>query len=176
VFTGRIQLSSLKNHISRIWHRFGLKFGALIGLWVRNPKQLSLHQFDFCSSIYSSRNGRRSIFTDCEIWLWRLRFSCSSLFYFLALDVQKGMDVSFLMPLKSLHFRPLELMLCTKHRLKVKSVNYLQFTHFCIFHPKVPSKHKTENVKAFYIWNIEKTLVKCGWNYWIILLHQSLIY
>ena len=28
----------------------------------------------------------------------------ASLFYFLALDVQKGMDVSFLMPLESLHF------------------------------------------------------------------------
>ena len=48
-------------------------------------------------------------------------------------------------------FQPLELMLCTKHRLKVKSANYLQFTPFCIFHPKVPSKHKTKNVKVFYI-------------------------
>ena len=48
-------------------------------------------------------------------------------------------------------FLPLELTLCTKHRLKVKSSNYLQFTHFCIFHPKVPSKHKTKNIKAFYI-------------------------
>ena len=48
-------------------------------------------------------------------------------------------------------FRPLELTFCTKHRLKVKSVNYLQFTPFCIFHPKVPSKHKTKNIKAFYI-------------------------
>jgi hypothetical protein len=27
-----------------------------------------------------------------------------SLFYFLVLDFQKGMDVSFLMPLESLHF------------------------------------------------------------------------
>ena len=48
-------------------------------------------------------------------------------------------------------FQPLELTLCTKHRLKVKSANYLQFTPFCIFHPKVPSKHKTKNIKAFYI-------------------------
>ena len=48
-------------------------------------------------------------------------------------------------------FQPLELTLCTKHRLKVKSANYLQFTSFCIFHPKVPSKHKTKNIKAFYI-------------------------
>ena len=47
-------------------------------------------------------------------------------------------------------FKPLELTLCTKHRLKVKSTNYLQFTPFCIFHPKVPSKHKTKNIKAFY--------------------------
>jgi hypothetical protein len=69
-------------------------------------------------------------------------------------------------------FRHIELTLCTNHRLKVKSVNYLQFTPFCIFHPKVPSKHKTKNVKAFYIWNIDKTLVKCGWNYQIIWLHH----
>ena len=48
-------------------------------------------------------------------------------------------------------FQPLKLTLCTKHRLKVKSANYLQFTPFCIFHPKVPSKHKTKNIKAFYI-------------------------
>ena len=48
-------------------------------------------------------------------------------------------------------FQPLELTLCTKHRLKVKSANYLQFTPFCIFHPKVPSKHKTKNIKTFYI-------------------------
>ena len=48
-------------------------------------------------------------------------------------------------------FQPLELTLCTKHQLKVKSANYLQFTPFCIFHPKVPSKHKTNNIKIFYI-------------------------
>ena len=47
-------------------------------------------------------------------------------------------------------FQPLELTLCTKHRLRVKSANYLQFTPFCIFHLKVPSKHKTKNIKAFY--------------------------
>jgi len=79
---------------------FGWEF---IGLWVRNPTKLSLHQFDFCSSSYSSRNGRRSTLADCEIWLWRLRFPCSSLFYFPSLDVQKGMDAIFLMPLESLH-------------------------------------------------------------------------
>ena len=59
-------------------------------------------------------------------------------------------------------FQPLELTLCTKHRLKVKSANYLQFTHFYIFHPKVPSKHKTKNIKAFYIYNMDKTLGRCG--------------
>ena len=47
-------------------------------------------------------------------------------------------------------FRPLTLTLCTKHQLKVKSANYLQYTSFCIFHPKVPSKHKPKNIKAFY--------------------------
>jgi len=69
-------------------------------------------------------------------------------------------------------FRPVELTLCTKHRLKVKSANYLQFTPFGIFHPKVPSKHKTKNIKILYIKNIGKTLVKCGWNYRIIWLHH----
>jgi hypothetical protein len=39
-------------------------------------------------------------------------------------------------------------MLNTKHRLKVKSANYLKFTPFCIFHPKVPSKHKTKNIRS----------------------------
>ena len=48
-------------------------------------------------------------------------------------------------------FQPLELTLCTKHRLEVKSANYLQFTPFCIFHPKMPSKHIKKNIKAFYI-------------------------
>jgi hypothetical protein len=47
-------------------------------------------------------------------------------------------------------FWSLKLTLCTKHWLTVKFANYLQFTSFCIFHPKVPSKHKTKNIKAFY--------------------------
>jgi len=141
-------MSSLKNHISLTWYFFWLKFGEFIEIWVMNPNKLSLHQLDFCSSRYSSLNGWRSTLADCEIWLWRLRFPCSFLFYFLALDAQKGIDVSFLMPLESL-FQPLELTLCTKHQLKVKSVNYLQFTPFCIFHPKVPWKHKTKNTRHF---------------------------
>jgi hypothetical protein len=82
------------------------------------------------------------------------------------------MDVSFFNATRITSFRFLELTLCTKHWLTVKSANYLQFISFCIFHPKVPSKHKTKNINAFYIWNIGKTLVKCGWNYRIILLHQ----
>ena len=77
---------------------------ALIVLWVRNPKQLSLYQLNLCSSRYSSRNGQRSTLADCEIWLWKLQFPCSYLFYFLALDFQKGMNVSFLIPLEALHF------------------------------------------------------------------------
>jgi hypothetical protein len=70
--------------------------------WIE--KKLRLHQLDYCSSRYSSWNSRKSTLADYEIWLWRLRFPYSSLFYFLALDFQKGMDVSFLMPLESLHF------------------------------------------------------------------------
>jgi len=96
---------SLKNYISHvIWTLFWLKFGAFIELWVMNLKKLSLHQLDFCSSRYSSWNSRRSTLVDCKIWLWRLRFPCSFLFYFLALDSQKCMDITFLMPLESLHF------------------------------------------------------------------------
>jgi len=83
---------------------FLLTFGELIGIWFGNPIKLSLYQLDFCSPKYTSRNGRRSTLADCKIWLWSLWFPCSSLFYFLALDVQKGMDVRFLMPLESLHF------------------------------------------------------------------------
>ena len=48
-------------------------------------------------------------------------------------------------------FQPLDLTLCTKHQLKVKSANYLQLSPFCIFHPKMPLKHKTKNIKALYI-------------------------
>jgi len=41
---------------------------------------------------------------------------------------------------------------CDFHALPILfSANYLQFTPFWIFHPKVPSKHKTKNIKAFYI-------------------------
>jgi len=140
----------LKSHISLIWHCFLLKCGALIGLLVRNQKKLSLHQLEFCSSRYSSRNGRRSTLVDCEIWLWRLRFPCSYLFYFLALFPERYGCWLF-NSARITSFRPIELTFCTKHQLKVKSANYLQFTPFCIFHPKVPSKHKTKNIKAFYI-------------------------
>jgi len=92
------------DNISLIWHLFWLKFGALIGIWVRNLTKLSLHLINFFRSKYSSQNDRRSTLADCEIWLWRLQFPCSFLFYFLALYVQKGMDVRFLIPLESLYF------------------------------------------------------------------------
>jgi len=89
-------LPHMTSVLSEIWN--------VTELWVINPEKLSLHQLDFFSSRYSSWNGWRLTLADCEIWLWRLWFPCSSLFYFLALDFQKGMDVSFLMPLKSLYF------------------------------------------------------------------------
>jgi hypothetical protein len=60
-----------------------------------NPKQLSLHQLDFCSFRYSSWNSQRSTLADGEIDFEGCDFHA---------DVQKGMDVSFLFPLKSLHF------------------------------------------------------------------------
>ena len=72
----------LSKILSLIWALFLLQFGRLIGLRVRNPKQLSLHQMDFCSSRYSSRNGQRSILAECEIGLWMLWFPCSLFFLF----------------------------------------------------------------------------------------------
>jgi len=130
---------------------FLLKFGAFIDLWVMNPKKLILHQLDFCSSRYSSWNGRRSTLADCKIWLWRLWFPCSSLFYFLALDVQKGMDVSFLIPLESLHFNLYSSRSAQNIDWRSNLPIISNLLLFCIFHPKVPSKHKTKNIKAFYI-------------------------
>ena len=82
LLAGRIQLSSLKNHISLIWHRFWLIFGAFIDMWVRNPTKLSLHQLDFWRSRYWIFNGKRSTLADCEIWLWRMWFPWSFSFYF----------------------------------------------------------------------------------------------
>jgi hypothetical protein len=120
-------------------------------------------------------NGQRSTLAECEIWLCRMWFPWSFSFIFLSLHFQKGMDVLF-SATGITSFRSLELTLCTKHRLNVKSTNYLQFTPFCIFHPKVPSKHKTKNFKVFYRYNIGKTLVKCGWNYRIIWLHQKFMW
>jgi len=67
-------------------------------------KKIKFALIGLCSSRYSSRNDQSSTLADCKIWLWMLRFPCSSLFYFLALDVQKGIEVSFLMSLESLYF------------------------------------------------------------------------
>jgi hypothetical protein len=64
---------------------FHLKCGTLIGLWVRNPNKLILHQMDFCSSRYLSQNGRRSTLADWDIWLWRLWFPHSTFSYFCCL-------------------------------------------------------------------------------------------
>jgi len=150
LIAGRIQLSSLKTHISLIWHRFWLKFGAFVDLWVRNPKKLSLHQLDIYRSRYWILNGQRSTLAECKFWLWRMWFPSSLYFYFswLRFPERYGCYLSNSTGITS--FRLLELTLCTKHRLRVKSANYLQFTPFCIFHLKVPSKHKTKNIKAFY--------------------------
>jgi hypothetical protein len=144
-------MSSLKNHISLIWHRFWMKFGAFIEIWIMNPKKLSLNQLDFCSSRYSSLNSRRSTLADCEIWLWRLRFPCSSLFYFLALNVQKGMNVSFLMPLESLQFN-LQSSRSAQNidwRSNLPIISNLLL--FASFIQKCLQNIKKKNIKAFYI-------------------------
>jgi hypothetical protein len=95
----------LRKIISLLYELFFLlKFGRLIGLWVRNKKKLSLHQMEFSNSRYSSWNDQRSTLTECKICLWRLRFPWSFSFYFSFHICIKGIDVSFLMPLESLCF------------------------------------------------------------------------
>ena len=163
---------SCKNHISFIRHRIELQFILVILIWVWDPTKLSLHQLDFCRSRYLSLNGQRSTSTYYKIWLWRMWFSWSSLFYFFFLIFPEIYGCYILNATGINSFRSLELPLCTKHRLEVKCVNQLQLPPFCIFHPKIPSKHKTKNIKAFYTQNICKTLGKYGWNYQIIWLHQ----
>jgi hypothetical protein len=141
-------LAEFMCHLRKI---ISLKFGRLIGLQVRNPTKLSLHQMDFCSSRYSSRNGWRSTLAKYEIWLWRLRFPFSFFFYFschICIEIY-GCYLSNATGITS--FRCLELKLYTKHRVEVNSTNYFQFTSFWILHPKVPSKHKTKNINALYI-------------------------
>ena len=133
-----------------------------------------MHQLDFWSSWYSILNDQRSTLAECKIWLWRLRFPCFFFFYFSYLKFPERYGCYIFNSTGITSFRPLELTLCTKHRLNIKFASYLQFTHFCIFNPKVHLKHKTKNIKAFYIYNIGKALVKCGWNYQIIWLYQFL--
>jgi hypothetical protein len=45
---------------------FLLTFGRMIGLCIRNSKQLSLHQINFFNSRYSSRNARSSKWAECK--------------------------------------------------------------------------------------------------------------
>ena len=132
-----------------------------------------MHQSDFCSSRYEGLNGQRSTSANCKIWLWRMRFPCSSLFYLFLLSITEIYGCYLFNATGITSFRSLELPLCTKHRLKVKSVNQLQLPPFCIFHPKMPSKHKTKNIKAFNTQNICKTLGKYVWNYQILWLHHD---
>ena len=48
-------------------------------------------------------------------------------------------------------FRPLELTLCTKHLLKVKSANYLQFTPFLHLSSKSAFKNIKQRISRHYI-------------------------
>jgi len=96
-------IGCLRKIIYLIWAPFLLKFGRMIGLWVGNPKKISLHQMDFSNSRYSSRNGRRSKLTEFKTCLWWLWFPCSFSFIFLSIYVWESMDVIFLIPLESLH-------------------------------------------------------------------------
>jgi hypothetical protein len=130
---------------------FLLKFGRLISLRVRNPTKLSLHQMDLSCLRYSSRNGWKSSLTEYEIFPWRLWFPCSFSFYFSCHIRIERYECYIFNSTRITSFRPLELKLCTKHRSEIKSVNYLQFTFFLILHPKVSLKHKTKNIKIFYI-------------------------
>ena len=49
---------------------FWLKCGKFIDLWVRNPKQLSLHQLDFCSS-NQSKFSNPSLNSPLVSWIVR---------------------------------------------------------------------------------------------------------
>jgi hypothetical protein len=120
----------------------------------QESKNIELHQLDFCSSRYLILNGQRSTLVECEIWLWRMWFPWSLSFYFSCIKFPERYGCLLFSATGITSFWPLELTLCTKHRLNAKSANYLQFTPFYIFHPKVSSKHKIRNIKAFYIYNI----------------------
>ena len=120
----------LKTNISLIWHLFWLKFGAFIGLWVKNPTKLSLHKLDFWSSRYRILNDQRSTLAECKIWLWRMWFPCPLSFYFSWLRFTKRYGCFLSNSTGITSFQLLELTLCTKHRPNIKSVNYLQFTPF----------------------------------------------
>ena len=94
---------------------------------------------------------QRSTLADCEIWLWMMWLPWSFSFYISCMTFPERYGCYLFNATRITSFLYLELTLCTKYRLNIKSANYLQFTPFCIFHPKVPSKHKTKNIKAFYI-------------------------
>jgi hypothetical protein len=67
---------------------FLLTFGRMIGLCIRNSKQLSLHQINFFNSRYSSRNARSSKWAECKTCFWRLRFP-SFFFFFCHICIER---------------------------------------------------------------------------------------
>jgi hypothetical protein len=88
-------IGCIRKLISPLYELFLLKFGRLIGIWVRNIKKLSLHQMDFFNSRYLSRNGRKSKLTKCETCLWRLKFPSSFFFIFLPYMYRKVWMLTF---------------------------------------------------------------------------------
>ena len=123
-----------------------IKFASIVLL------QLQILNFEW-TKVNIGRNARFD-FEGCDFHNLSFYFSC--------IKFSERYGCQIFSDIRITSFQPLELMLYTKHRLNVKSTNYLEFTPFCIFHPNVPSKHKTKNIKAFFIYNMGKTLVKYG--------------
>jgi hypothetical protein len=146
-----------KSYLLHMRSFFHLKCCTLIGRWVRHPNQLILHQIYFCNSRYLSQNGRRSTLADWDIWLWRLWFPYSTFSYFCCLICTERYGCYLSITTRITFFRPLELMLYTKHRLKVKSTNYLNLLIFAYFIQNYLQNIKKKYQGILYIKNRQNT-------------------
>jgi len=141
-----------------IWTRFFMKPACWQNSVVIFAKSYLPHMTSFMAEIWSvcrnlSQESKTiefiinwiSIAPDIEFWMDKGQHWQNASFDFEGCDFHALSNATGITS-----FWLLELTLCTKHRLRVKSANYLQFTPFCIFHLRVPSKHKTKNIKTFY--------------------------
>jgi len=134
-------MGCLRKILSLIYQLFFiLNFYRLIGLRVRNPINLSLQQTDFFISRFSSRNGQKSKLTEYETCLWSYDFHALS--FFLSFFFLPYMDINVWMFGQICQYST---------QTGTWSEFYLQISSFRILHLKVLLKHKTKNIKAFYI-------------------------